>query len=149
MPVSGRKAKPEGQARHRVKPTHDWIEVVDEPYTGERPTLPKSRTISTPFGPKQVALRGMTKTWWDAVSTMPHCILWTPSDWTFALTTAMVADAAFSGGVGAATELRNRERVLGTTVDYRRDLRIRYVSPAADDGEAPSGVTRLDDYRDL
>ena len=34
----------------------------------------------------------------------------------------MIADAAFTGGIGAATELRNREKVLGTTVDYRRAL---------------------------
>lgn len=79
---------------------------------------------------------------------MPHCILWTPSDWSFALTTAMVADAAFSGGVGAATELRNREKVLGTTVDFRRNLRIRYVEPKAEN-ETPAEVVTLDDYRDL
>jgi hypothetical protein len=28
-----------------------------------------------------------------------------------------------------ATELRNREKMLGTTMDFRRDLRIRYVDP--------------------
>jgi hypothetical protein len=47
-----------------------------------------------------------------------------------------------------ATEIRNRERVLGTTADFRRDLRIRYVDakPAAPTGE---NVTSMDDYRDL
>lgn len=148
MPVPGRKPKPEGQARNRTKPTHDWIEVADEPYTGERPTLPRRRTIMTAFGPKDVPLRAMTKTWWESASTMPHCRLWTASDWSFALTTAMVADAAFCGGVGAATELRNREKVLGTTVDYRRDLRIRYVDPRPEP-EADADVVSMDDYRDL
>ena len=28
-----------------------------------------------------------------------------------------------------ASELRNREKVLGTTIDSRRDLRIRYTEP--------------------
>jgi hypothetical protein len=148
MPVAGRKPKDEGQARNRAKPTHDWIEVLDEPYTGDRPDLPETRTISTPFGPQEVPIRDMTRTWWESASTMPHCALWTPSDWSFALTTAIVADAAFSGGVGAATELRNREKVLGTTVDYRRDLRIRYVESPS---EQPVGenVTAMDDYRNL
>ncbi len=148
MPVAGRKPKDEGQARNRNKPTHDWLEVVDTPYDGERPDLPGTRTISTQFGPQEVPIHAMTRAWWESVSTMPHCILWTPADWSFVLTTAIVADAAFGGGVGAATELRNREKVLGTTVDYRRDLRIRYV-------ETPSvqpvgeNVTAMDDYRNL
>ena len=38
-----------------------------------------------------------------------------------------VEDRPYTGGpIGLATELRNRERVLGTTIDSRRDLRIRY-----------------------
>lgn len=148
MPVTGRKPKPDGQARNRNAPTHDWTEVVDEPYAGPRPELPETRTVMAQFGPQEVPLRAMTSVWWESTSTMPHCILWTPSDWSFALTTALVADAAFSGGVGAATELRNREKVLGTTVDYRRDLRIRYIDPAAEKA-TPAEVVTLDDYRDL
>ena len=36
-------------------------------------------------------------------------------------------DSPYTGGpIGLATELRNREKVLGTTIDSRRDLRIRY-----------------------
>ena len=31
------------------------------------------------------------------------------------------------GPIGLATELRNREKALGTTIDSRRDLRIRYT----------------------
>jgi hypothetical protein len=44
------------------------------------------------------------------------------------------------------TELRNREKVMGTTHDYRRALRIRYVAPSA---RAPAPVTQLDDFRNL
>ena len=43
-----------------------------------------------------------------------------------------------------ASELRNREKVLGTTIDSRRDLRIRYTEPAS---SPPAGVTNLDQYR--
>jgi hypothetical protein len=149
MPIVGRKPKPEGQARNRNKPTHDWIEVVDVPYAGERPDLPKKRAIMTPFGPKEVALQPLTRRWWEAVSRMPHCARWTPSDWMFAVATAIVADAAFCGGVGAATELRNRERKMGVTADDRVSLRIRYVEAAGDDLERPADVVALDDYRDL
>jgi hypothetical protein len=67
----------------------------------------------------------------------------------FAVTTAIVADAAFCGGVGAATELRNRERKMGVTADDRVSLRIRYVEAAGDDLERPADVVALDDYRDL
>jgi hypothetical protein len=36
--------------------------------------------------------------------------------------------------------------VLGTTLDYLRGLRIRYVEPRPD---APAGVANIADYRDL
>jgi hypothetical protein len=65
----------------------------------------------------------------------------------FALTTATVADAAFCGIASAATELRNREKVMGTTVEYRRDLRIRYIDQAVN--EKPAEVANIADYRDL
>ncbi|HVM13619.1 MAG TPA: hypothetical protein VM287_04735 [Egibacteraceae bacterium] len=77
---------------------------------------------------------------------MPHCRLWRDSDWQFALDTALIAAEFHMGDTRTATELRNREKVLGTTVDFRRDLRIRYVEP--DEGPTAE-VTRLDDYRDL
>ena len=78
---------------------------------------------------------------------MPQCRLWAASDWQFAITTALVADMAYRDSNAAATELRNRERVLGTTMEYRRDLRIRYVDGPAEQ-PAPE-VTALDDYRNL
>jgi hypothetical protein len=148
MPVTGRKPKPEGQAITRHKPTTDWVEVEDVPYDGERPDLPAKRTVMTQFGPKDFAVKKMTRQWWDVISSMPHCNLWTLSDWAFAVTTAMVADAVFSGTTGAAAELRQREKILGTTVDFRRDLRIRYVDPKTS-VETAANVTQLDDYRDL
>lgn len=148
MPVTGRKPKPEGQARHRVKPVADWVEVPNVPYDGPVPALPKRRRVVLPFGnTTDIPLHQLTAAWWKDVSSMPHCALWTDSDWRFAISTAMVADAFHYGHTPSATELARREKVLGTTVDARRDLRIRYVDPKPQ--ESGENVTSLDDYRDL
>lgn len=138
MPVGGRKPKPQGHAVNRNKPTHDWTEVTDVPFAAPR-NLPRNRPSGVPWPTA-------TKKWWVVVSTMPHCTLWSDSDWNFALDTALLAAELHTGNVRVATELRNRERVLGTTVDYRRDLRIRYVPVQAEDGEEAT-VTKLDDFR--
>ena len=45
-----------------------------------------------------------------------------------------------------ATELRYRERVMGTTWDARRSMRVRYVEPVA---VKRSAVMHLDAYRNL
>lgn len=134
MPVAGRKPKPDGQKRNRVKPVHDWTEVRDVPFAGR--ALPDDMKVPAATG-----------RWWRAVSTMPHCVLWSESDWQFAFDTAIVAAAFHSGEVKSATELRAREKILGTTVDFRRDLRIRYVDEVAD-SESPAGVTDMAAYRD-
>jgi len=139
MPVAGRKPKAAGQAVNRSKPAHDWTEVPDVPHSGA-PKLPARTLLGLP-------MPAPTKRWWAAISTMPHCALWTPADWSFALDTALIAAQFHSGDIKVGTELRNRERVLGTTVDFRRDLRIRYV-PVEDELPA-ADVTRLSDYRDL
>lgn len=141
MPVAGRKPKPEGQAVNRHKPTHDWTDVVDAPFANA-PKLPKSQPDGRPWPV-------WTKRWWDVVSTMPHCSLWSDSDWEFAFDTAgLKAKFHAEATASLATEIRNREKVLGTTADYRRDLRIRYVDPKAEN-ETPADVVTLDDYRDL
>lgn len=144
VPVTGRKPKPEGQKRNRVQSPIDWAVVPNTPHAGG-PRLPR----------REQGWPTATKRWWTAVSTMPHCRLWSESDWAFALDTAIVAAAFHSGDMRAAAELRQREKVLGTTLDARRDLRIRYVDPGApapaedeDQGEeAVPRVASLDDYR--
>lgn len=140
MPVPGRKPKPAGQARNRNKPTHDWTEVVNTPFDGA-PDLPEARSDGRPWPAR-------TRQKWSAWSSMPHCTLWGPSEWDFALDSIELAAQFHEGNPRLATELRNRERVLGTTVDYLRDLRIRYVEAAVERPEAAS-VTVMDDYRDL
>lgn len=138
MPVVGRKPKPEGQKRNRVKPVHDWAEVLDVPYAGKVLPLPKEQ--GWPAG---------TRRWWRVVSRMPHCVLWSESDWQFALDTALVAAAFHGGDMARATELRAREKILGTTADARRDLRIRYVSQESVELEDDASVTAIADYRAL
>ena len=157
MAIAGRKPNEDGQVRHRVPPRHDWVEVEDVPFTGRPPvSLPKSmRSRITEDGDVvDIPIHKMTRAWWRRIKAMPHATLWAESDWQFALATALVADALFYGTMGMATELRQREKILGTTIDARRDLRIRYVDPApdevADDMPADGAtVARMDDYRDL
>lgn len=150
MAVPGRRARPADQKRNRVKSDVEWTEVPDVPYAGDVPVLPESRTIVTRDGQVSVELQAMTRQWWETLTRMPHCVLWSDSDWMFALSTAVVADAAFCGIASAQTELRNREKVLGTTAEFRRGLRIRYV-PAGVGApvDESSDVTKLDDYRSL
>lgn len=76
---------------------------------------------------------------------MPHCCLWTAADWQFAFDTALVAARFHGGDVKAAYELRAREKVMGTTLDARRDLRIRYMEPQRN--EQPASITAIEDYR--
>lgn len=138
MPARGAKPKPPGQAVTRHKPL-DWTEVPDVPFTG---------------GPKLPAMRRSGKPWpdackrkWAAWSTMPHCVLWTLTDWEFASDTIeLFADMVGAHDPRFAVEVRTREKVMGTTMDYRRDIRVRYIDPPT---EAPADVARLDDYRNL
>lgn len=128
MPVAGRKPK-EGPVRHHTPAAHDWIEVVDSPFSG-RPLvgLPAKRRITDRYGEvRTTAWEPMTRVWWKTISSMPHCRLWTKADWQFAVATAVIADKTFRGDSSAAAELRQREKIMGTTLDARRDLRIRYV----------------------
>ncbi|MEU8264926.1 hypothetical protein AB0C02_30470 [Micromonospora sp. NPDC048999] len=153
MAVAGRKPKDDrSQVRHRNPATHDWAEVVNLPYDGDHPSLPTRMVRVEDKDGKAVSKRGgwpaATRRWWETVSTMPHCRLWEPSDWQFAVDSAEV-HARWVEATGPASEVRIREKLLGVTLDARRDLRIRYVepkTPAAGDG---AGVVQLDAYRDL
>jgi hypothetical protein len=138
MPVTGRKPKPDEQKRNRHKPTYDWLEVPDVPFAGG-PKLPARRTDGRAWPTR-------TKRWWAAISSMPHCVTWTETDWEYAIDTAYVHAEFASGDMRVAAELRNREKLLGNTFDSRRDLRIRYVTRTEEREEA-AGVSSLDEYR--
>lgn len=137
MPLPGSKANEGQPVRHRNKPRHEWVEVEHRPFE-DGPQLSRNQPSGPPW-PKA------TKRWWQVISRMPHCILWDEADWQFALDTAGVAATFHGGDMKQAVELRQREKVMGTTLDARRDLRIRYVE-AVQEEERP-GVTAIADYR--
>lgn len=128
MAVPGAKPKPEGRKVTGHPLTQEWTDVQDVPYRGDKPTPPGR-------------LAGRSKRWWEVVSSMPHCVLWSESDWEFALDTLAIHRRFSRTGEGAA-ELRIREKLLGTTMDARRDLRIRYIplpeASAEDEGPKPT-----------
>ena len=113
MALTGAKPKPEGRKVTRHPLTQEWDDVQDVPYTGDKPDPGR--------------LAKMPARWWATISSMPHCVLWSESDWQFALDT-LVVYKRFAAGKEGGSELRIREKLLGTTIDARRDLRIRYVA---------------------
>lgn len=137
MPTRGPLPKPAAQRARRNKESGDWREVPNRPYEGQSPDLPGDGWTS------------FTVLWWETVRAMPHCVLWSKSDWLFALESAMVAEKFAENQKDYAGELRMRGKVLGLTDDDRRRLQIRYVDPDSDDGLAGENVTQMSDYREL
>lgn len=115
----------------------DWTNVDNVPFGGPSPELPKL--------PNRKKWNELVTDWWERVRRMPHCELWEPTDWTFALETAFLKQALWNDYVAGevkttmATEIRRREDMIGVTAEARRKLRIRYVKPGEDeqaDGQA-------------
>lgn len=152
MAVAGRKPiEDRAQARNRMPQAEgtEWVEVVNLPFAAG-PPLPSREDPEFGEG-KPPALMGQerrwpksTERWWQAISSMPHCVLWGPTDWEYAIATAESHARFIEGWKGCQTgaELRMRERRLGITHDDRRDLRIRYVKPPDPDAPLPANVTR-------
>lgn len=122
--------------KHGRTPTADWTEVPDVPNTGVTPPLPKL--------PNRRRWTGLVIAWWDMVREMPHTVLWTPTDWHFAVETALMKQelwAEVHAGEGLrstlATEVRRREDQIGTTAEARRKLRIRYVPVEEPEEDVP------------
>lgn len=138
MPLPGVKPNEGQPIRHRNKPPHQWIEVEDRPFSNRYHRLPTTMPDGRPW-PEA------TQRWWSAVSQMPHCRFWKRADWQFALDTALIAAAFHSGDIKQAVELRQREKVMGTTLDARRNLRIRYIE--AKPKEEQPGVVAIEEYR--
>jgi hypothetical protein len=104
-------------------PNAEWIEVIDEPNL-DTPELTGDHHPSTML-------------WWAEICSLPHTILWRESDWTFAADTALIKDRFYEGDFTAAItmEMRRREDLMGTTMEARRKLRIRYIHPIVSDEE--------------
>ena len=144
MALPGREPK---DRRHGRTPVAEWTEVENRPFAG-RP-LPKMPGVKW---------RSAVNTWWLTVSTMPHCELWSESDWTFAVDCALLkqiwwdqfASKDSTPHSTLSTEIRRREDTMGTTVEARRKLRIRYVPVEDEPDQAPADaakVTSLSDRR--
>lgn len=121
-------------AKRRGNPdTFAWVSVADQPFTGPSPEL---SAIDWPES---------TVAWWETVRAMPHCVLWTPSDWDFALDTAYIHAAYIGGNLRQAAELRLRAGKLGLTYEDRMKLRIRYVTEEEPEAvkPAPAKVTSI------
>lgn len=152
MGAVGRKPKEDRSQVVHKNPTYQFTEYPNVP----NPNPPELRPRAT--GGVSVMAVGAandsdypeaTKGWWRAISRMPHTVDWTETDWEYAMDTAEVharTMEAWRGYTGA--ELRQREKLLGNTMDARRDLRIKYVDPPTDQ-PLPADVPRLDDYRSL
>lgn len=140
MAITGR--PPRANARNRNPRAYDWTTVPNLRFDGPSPELPSR-------GRQRWHVE--TRAWWEAVRRMPHCTLWTETDWRFALETARLVDDFWRGELGRAAELRLRSAKLGLTHEDRLKIRVRYVEPEdQDEGEAavdPASVTRLDERR--
>jgi hypothetical protein len=138
LPSSGCQARP-GRVCPRIGPSESIVGFHRFSQFLPGPTTKASSSLTGPAGSSAATA---TAAW------MPHARLWQPADWRFALDAIEIASRAFDDGakVSLLTELRYREKVLGTTWSFRQDQRIRYTKPAA---EASASVARLDDYRDL
>lgn len=125
---------PPKAVKHGRTPNSEWTDVIDRPYEGPSLDLPKSP------GNGRRKWHDPVVAWWEQVRRMPHCILWTPTDWLFALETAFMKHQFWNDYANGelhstlATEIRRREDQMGCTGEARRKLRIRYISPEeADD----------------
>jgi len=156
MAVAGAKPKEDrSQIRHRNPPAHEWTEVVDVPFEGAPPLPDRDDPDWADGKPRELSGHAngwpvSTKRWWRVVSRQPHAKLWTAADWEYAAATAETHARFAEGWKGCATgaELRMREKLLGMTMDARRDLRIRYI-PVPEDNPLPANVTRMADFREL
>jgi hypothetical protein len=136
-------------AQRGVTGIHEWVEVADVEFSGgPKLTNRRHRPNGRPW-PKQAIER------WEIWRRMPHCVTWRKSDWQFAFDAIEIFAQLCEKPEWPAflcKELRDRERIMATTLDFRRAMRIRYLPvdsvPAPVPGEQ-RGVTDLDDYRNL
>jgi len=113
------------QIRHR-NPVHEFREIPNVPFDG--PGLP-TRWVFVGGREVEGVWPKATLAWWEDIRQMPHAKDWTPGDWQFAFATAAQHAKTAEKGLGF-TELRQREFKMGTTLDARNSMRIRYVVPS-------------------
>ncbi|MBP2479111.1 hypothetical protein JOF53_007983 [Crossiella equi] len=138
MALTGR--PPSDNPRNRNPKAYNWVEVEATPYPGPSPDLPEND--ENPWHPR-------TLEWWESIRRMPHCRLWTESDWMFAVETVVLVEDYWRGNTKMAPELRLRYGKLGVSYEDRLKLRIRYATEDAPQSSGPDAATvsRLDDRR--
>ena len=72
MAITGR--PPSDNPRNSNAKAYDWTTVENAPWTGASPDLPSR-------GRRRWHVE--TREWWEVVRRMPHCRLWTETDWRF------------------------------------------------------------------
>lgn len=148
MAPRGAKPKPLGMKRHRVPPVHESTTFPNVPNPNPQP-LPSVRDLQD--ATRLERWPNATRRWWKAISTQPHTVVWSDSDWAYAAETAFV-HARFSMGdmLKTMAELRLRNHQLGATWEGRRDLRI--ILTDAEGAEVREdtdpAVTAMADYRE-
>lgn len=162
MAVAGRKpVEDRSQVVHRNKPEPgtEWVNVPNIPHDG--PPLPeRTQALSTddPLYDRRAEL-GLERTWpawtvrwWEAIRRMPHAARWSETEWEAAYAVAESHARFVEGWKGCTTgsELRIKEKALGTTADALRDLRIRYVDPPKPaTGPLPDNVRPINVFQEL
>lgn len=136
MPPRGPLAKT--QKHGRTPSMVDTVEVLDEPFPGPWPELPKP--------PGRRKWHELAVRWWETIRVQPICSLWDEAEWLFAIETFVYKDELFRSATSdhgfkttLLAEIRHREALLGTTAEARRRLRVVYV-PAPEvnvDGDGP------------
>lgn len=117
-------------------PTSDWADVPNVPYEGPSPDLPKLT--------RRRRWRDEVADWWEEVRRMPHCAMWTATDWRFAIETAFMKQQFWleldegEMKTTTATEIRRREDQMGTTGEARRKLRVRYIEVLDEQERVPA-----------
>lgn len=137
---------PKENSRNRGKIT-DWKEYENTP--NEPRPVPKVHGVK---------FRVAVVEWWNIICRMPHTVDWKESDWQFAVETMLLREAwwktyARNGNPqpSVMVELRRRDDQMGTTMEARRKLRIRYIEPRISESEieaiGASSVSSLADRR--
>jgi hypothetical protein len=114
---NGRKPEPDRSTVRNRKTPMPGYDIPNVPFAeGRKRMLPTGTHWPT-----------ATYNWWRALRVMPHCVLWTDTDWNYATTSAWIHARVWAGDYRLAGELRQRERAMGMTDEARKAMRIRYI----------------------